>query len=226
MNILCIDTSGEVLSLGLKNGEAFLENIRDYGLRHAETLAPLIQSLMGEMNLSPKALDLVVCTRGPGSFTGLRIGLATAKGISEGVGCPLVSIPTLDALAEPWRSLKGVVIPVVNARKQRFYARLFRGGRALTEAMDITPGDLADLIPPGDEVFIAGPGGEDLKGRWIEALPREGIIFLDAPGAAASRGLLRLGRKRLEEVGPDTPEIGPIYLRPSEAEIKKTKGAR
>ena len=65
VNILCIDTSGEVLSLGLKNGEAFLENIRDYGLRHAETPGAPHPVLDGEMNLSPKALDLVVCTRGP-----------------------------------------------------------------------------------------------------------------------------------------------------------------
>lgn len=108
MNILSIDTAAEILYVGVKTDKAFLENIRAMGLKHAETLIPLIRSMLKEIELSPGDLDLVVCSQGPGSFTGLRIGLATAKGISEGAGCPLVSIPTLDALAEPYRFLGGL----------------------------------------------------------------------------------------------------------------------
>ena len=169
MNILSIDTSGEILHLGLKSGETFLENTRDMGLKHAETLTPLIRSLMEEIDLSPKALDLVVCSQGPGSFTGLRIGLATAKGISEGAGCPLVSIPTLVALAEPWRDFEGIVMPVIDAKKTAVLHPVFPEGPTPHRGHGYFPRRLSEFDRPPGTGIRRRSGGKGLKRKGAQS---------------------------------------------------------
>lgn len=113
---------------------------------------------------------------------------------------------------------------MIDAKKQRFYARLFQNGIPLTDPLDIAPEELAKRLKEYDEVFIVGPGADAFKEKIVHLPQDEDIIFLDPPGSSLSHALIRLGQIRLNESGPDKPESGPIYLRPSEAELGKQKG--
>jgi tRNA threonylcarbamoyladenosine biosynthesis protein TsaB len=128
MRILALDTSDQVLSVALdtENG-VFCAEI-DAGTRHSELLMECIDGLFKTAGLAPRELDLVACMKGPGSFTGLRIGYATAKGLCMALGIRLAAVPTLDCLAYALSIWPGIVIPAIDAKKGCFFSSFYRGG--------------------------------------------------------------------------------------------------
>jgi tRNA threonylcarbamoyladenosine biosynthesis protein TsaB len=212
MKILAIDTSTEVLALCADDGACRASLILRRGLQHSPALLPLADRLLAELGFCARELDLVVCSVGPGSFTGIRIGLATAKGIAFATGCPLVGVSTLDALALPWACFPGDVWSVIDARKGRWYAAHYRGGRRVTEYLDLEPEDLRARIGAGaGPTLAAGPDAP----RFADG--RMGISVTDLFDPAA---VLRLGRDRFAAEGADPGSLKPLYLRQSEAEIE------
>ena len=133
MNTLVLETSGKILTIALGAGDDFLEFVVDRGFRHSETLMPAVAMVLEQAGLEPQSLDLVGCSAGHGSFTGLRIGMATAKGIARGADCPLKAVPTLPLMAAGREHWPGIVVPVMDARKKRVYAAAFRGGERIRE---------------------------------------------------------------------------------------------
>ena len=91
-------------------------------------------------------LDLIVCSKGPGSFTGLRIGMSTAKGLSMGSGVPLVTIGTMEMMAYGLDFFDGIVVPVIDARKKRYYTAFFNNKQRITENFDLTPFEILTKI--------------------------------------------------------------------------------
>jgi tRNA threonylcarbamoyladenosine biosynthesis protein TsaB len=212
VRILALDTATEVLAIAVDDGAARASLALRRGLQHSPALLPLADRLLAELGLSAADLDLVVCSVGPGSFTGIRIGLATAKGIGLATGCPVVGVSTLDALALPWADFPGDVWSVIDARKGRWYAAGYRGGRRFTEHLDLAPGDLAARIGGGGaRILLAGPDAP----RFADGLPGASATDLFDPLA-----LLRAGRERYEAEGADPRSLKPLYLRQSEAEIE------
>ncbi len=224
MNILGIDTSFRSLTVALQRKEKgeYLENRRLAGLRHGETLLPMIESLFQEASAEPADLDLLVCTRGPGSFTGLRIGLSTVKGLSASLGIPFAAVPTLDTLAAPWTAFPGWTAPILDARKGRIYTALYHRGQRQTEPADLLPRDFADLAEntcgglPGP-LLLTGPDP-----HLIPSLDKSRIteVLISPVPSVDGQALLGLGRESFEQNGPASPDCGPLYLRKSEAEIR------
>ena len=164
MKILAIDTSTEILSLAARKDKQTFELTRDIDLRHSEELLPLIDSCLVPLGFSAGELDLVVVAKGPGSFTGLRIGLSTAKGPLCRRGLPDRRGPTLDAYAAPFGFLPGVtVLPVIDAKKKAFLRSFLpRRKTVLRLSRCHTGGDrrlFADLHP----ILITGPHAELLR---------------------------------------------------------------
>lgn len=213
MNILAIDTSTTVLSVGLRTDSGYFETSIAAGLRHSEFLLPAVDHLVA-IAACPRRFDLVVCMRGPGSFTGLRIGMATAKGLAAGSGCPVVAVPTLDVLADGYDFFHGTVVPVIDARKQHVYAALFRDGKRVSEDLDIAPHDL--LGRADGAVLLTGPGASLLLD-----VVSSGSRFRIDPKASSSRAasLLALGEKLFRASGTLPEDGGPVYLRESEARL-------
>lgn len=215
MNIVAVDSATDLLSVGLRCSGGYFETLIAAGLRHSEYLLPAIDGLVGLAG-TERRFDLVVCMRGPGSFTGLRIGMATAKGLAEGSRCPVVAVPTIDVLANGLEYFPGIVVPVIDARKRRVYAAMFESGRRISDDLDLTPAALVARLPTGSSVLFTGPGAHLLA----FAIESHGDWRID-PRAASSHAssLLSLGERRYREQGGDPIDLGPVYLRDSEAEI-------
>ncbi|HUX51778.1 MAG TPA: tRNA (adenosine(37)-N6)-threonylcarbamoyltransferase complex dimerization subunit type 1 TsaB [Spirochaetia bacterium] len=220
MYIVALDTSTEVLSLAIRDDDRTFLFARAGDLRHAETLMPSILQLAhlaGRQMLSP---DLVVCTRGPGSFTGLRIGMATAKGIAAGSGCPVVSVPTLDAFAWGHADFDGAVVPAIDARKGRFYTAVFSSGARLSDDLDVEPRSIARRLEGTKRILVTGTDAAALGNALAPYLDDDQVLHIDArsqAGCAAS--LLELGTAQWNASGPDADGQGPTYIRESDAEL-------
>ena len=219
MKVLAFDTSTQILSLCLVNGEEINLFETNQGLRHAEMLLPAVSQLLDNAGMAPADLDLIVCSRGPGSFTGLRIGMTTSKGISEGSGVPVVSVDTLDALAYPFPFYNGAVVPVIDARKSRFYAALYEDGHRKTEQLDCTANDLLHLVRSHNRILLTGPGSTQLLTYWDNE--RTGVDRVQGPLYGTGRALADLGSRMYHKDGPDSIEQGPLYIRKSDAEINR-----
>ncbi len=216
MKVLAIDTATEVLALCADDGVSRASLALRRGLQHSPALLPLADRLLSELGFTARDLELVVCSVGPGSFTGIRIGLATAKGIAFATGCPLVGVTTLDALALPWSGFPGSVWSVIDARKGRWYAAGYREGRRVTDHFDLSPEELRARIAAGGlPVLVAGPDAP----RFAAGLPGAVVSDLFDPAA-----VLRAGTERFAREGAEARSLTPLYLRPSEAEIEAGRG--
>ena len=224
MNILAMDTSGDVLSLALSSPLGVRCVDIESGARHSELLLDWIDKLFNASELESGDLEFVVCMKGPGSFTGLRIGFAVAKGLSLALGIPIAAIPTLDCMSYALAIWPGLVLPVLDAKKNCFFAALYRGGKRLSDYLDM---DLQTLILTletnkktlEEKIVITGPGAELFLSR-LGNLQYKSEFFLDP---LFSRGrsleLLQIAEKssilnNYKELDPE-----PLYLRKSDAEL-------
>ncbi|GHV81539.1 tRNA (adenosine(37)-N6)-threonylcarbamoyltransferase complex dimerization subunit type 1 TsaB [Spirochaetia bacterium] len=222
MNILALDTASTILSAALASGDGVRYMETDAGLKHSEILMEMVDTLMRAAALEREDLELAACMKGPGSFTGLRIGFAAAKGLAAALGIPLVSAPTLDCMAAPYAVWPGLVIPAIDAKKQRFFTALYRGNERLSAYMDAEPGDIAALAAAAaGPILLTGPDAPLLLPR-LEALLGEGRLFLDpAHRHGKARELLAIAEKDFRTGKTDIPFSGPEYLRKSDAELSR-----
>jgi tRNA threonylcarbamoyladenosine biosynthesis protein TsaB len=221
MRSLAIDASTGVLGLAVRKDEAKAALSIRRAAKAAPILLPSIQALMAQIGLETAELQLVVCSVGPGSFTGIRIGLATAKGISFGIPCPLVGVSSHDAFAYPYSGFDGDVFPVIDARKGRIYSGLYRGGERIGDYLDVTPVELRERLDSSGRCLLAGPdAGEIRRLLWTPDEAASGNMVSAAPYTDPI-ALLDAGERKFAREGADPGGPLPLYLRKSEAEIAR-----
>lgn len=223
MNILAIDTSSEQLGITLQKNDNIYGTFRDAGLRHSEILPVLIDNLLKEAEIPAADLSLLVYAAGPGSFTGLRIGAATVKGIAAAADIPFVGVPVLDMLSYGLNHLPYPVVPVLDAKKRQFYAAVYNHGQKAGPYLDIPPDELDNHVAGDTPVFITGPHAELFLERYGGGLE---LIIDPLCRLPKSRNLLPLGIGIYRDRGGDSDTSSPIYLRLSEAELDKKAGKR
>jgi tRNA threonylcarbamoyladenosine biosynthesis protein TsaB len=249
MTILGIDSAIPEASVALvENGSVLAEErhtVLPYAARqgsgktpsnHAEIILPLIETLFAKTHASVQQLSGIAVSIGPGSFTGLRIGLATAKGLAYESGVPLVGISTLHANAARVGHVDAVIGSMLDARKSEVYLALFRstGGKLLRITDDaVMPIDCAVglLKSQPDRLILTGDGAKVHERRLVDSLGTVGRIVAGAGGhssvaaAVARLGAAQLSSVRRDEVtsvGPDGGgALAPTYLRLAEAELKR-----
>ena len=225
-----MDTSTMHGSIALTESEKVLtEWALNVQKTHSERLLPGIQFLFQETGLTLEHLEAIAVTIGPGSFTGLRIGLATAKALALATGKPLVGIPSLDVIVENTPCFNGLVCAALNARRGELYAALYRkspDGQAerVTEYLAVSPESLLEMIQ--EPALIIGDGVE-MYGEQLQKESRHPLAFvpmeLNYPRASV---LCRMATKRYSMGSGGHPrDIKALYVRPSDAEINlKSKG--
>jgi tRNA threonylcarbamoyladenosine biosynthesis protein TsaB len=185
------------------------------GRRHGEVLAPAIESLCRLSSLSLDRLSMVAVDAGPGLFTGLRVGIATAKALASALGVALVAASSLDLLAHPHRDAGRPVAAVVDARRGEVFWALYRAGGegmlAVSEPSVAPPGDLAEALAGVGDVLLTGDGAR----RYAPALSGFAIAGeqFDHPSAEV---LVELAAGR-PAVAPE--KVTPIYLRGADVRI-------
>ena len=215
VTILALDTATETLVVAAAHGESWAAHYAHCGLQHASQLVPHIARVTAELGIGAGEVALIGVGIGPGSFTGVRIGLATAKGMAAAGTAKLVGICGLDALAYTRRHLPGLVVPLIDARKRRFYAACYRQGRRVGRYLDLQPAELVATVQttaaPDEPVLLTGPAAA----QFAAAMDTRWPVDRELP-AAAPRSLLELTTRGT----PAAPaEVTPLYLRQSEAEI-------
>ena len=147
MKILGIESSGMVASVAIVDGDTLIaEYTMNHKKTHSETLLPMIDEVMKTSEVKMEELDAIAIASGPGSFTGLRIGAATAKGLAMAIDKPIVPVKTCEGLAFNMWGADGVICPIIDARRNQVYTGLYRVTGGVEVIMDQEPMDIHQLI--------------------------------------------------------------------------------
>jgi tRNA threonylcarbamoyladenosine biosynthesis protein TsaB len=218
MRVLAVDTSTLAGGVAVLDGERVAgEYLLDVRVTHSERVMVAIDRVLADAGLGIDDLDGVAVAVGPGSFTGLRIGLATVKGLVFARSIPIAAVVTLDALAAGLAFAELPVVPVVAARRDEVYASRFRwDGARMQREWDYLAIPPAELVARLDEpAILVGDGAHAIVSPLARLAP-VGRRHL-SPAVVGQLGRERLARG--ETVGP--AELVPFYLRPSQAELKR-----
>ncbi len=215
MNILAFDSSSPTLSVAVVTAAGNATFSIDIGTKHTERLMDAIDICVSRSGIARSDIDLIACALGPGSFTGLRIGMATAKGLALSLGKPWVAVPILDCLAFGLECFPGLVVPVLDGKKGRLYAAMYRKGKRSGDWLDIAQGDLLGQLDTCAEVLFCGPDAALFEGSCLE---HPGFSVMRRPEAGTGLSMAALAAMILEGEGPSRADSGPLYLRPPEAE--------
>ena len=227
MRILAIDTTANTASCALvEDGNVHGNFAIDGILTHSETMLPMIDEMLCHMALKIGNVDVFAVANGPGSFTGVRIGVSTIKGLAFSTGKPCVKVSSLAALAWNLDGFCGLRVPVMDARRQQVYTAIYNNeGKCLLDDSLIPLSELADRLSELEgDIFLAGDG-YSLAKKYISADERLKNRLKPTPAAlilhsAASVGLL--AEKKIEAGKCSTDrELHPLYLRDSQAERER-----
>lgn len=232
MKVLAIDTSSVVATCAVLDDEKLLgEYTLNQDMTHSERLIPMIKVLMDNLKLKPEDIDIFAGSVGPGSFTGLRIGLATVKSLAHVLDKPVIGISTLEALAfnVPF---DGIVVPIMDARRERVYTGIYRweNGKLLNE-MEPTILEINELLDMVDsnynKVLFNGDGTLVFKETIDEKL-KDKVLYSPISlnmAKASSVGELALlkWKEDKENFAENYFKLAPEYLRESQAQRQLNK---
>ena len=231
MIVLSIDSSSKVATVALLNDDTLLgEYVINDKREHSVLLMPMIENLLKDCELTINDIDGFVVSKGPGSFTGLRIGMATIKGLSFGANKPYISLSSLDGLAYSLSYFNGIICPIMDALRENVYTALYKNEDGeFKNIMEPTPMELPYLLEilkeKNEEVIFTGDGllkhKEYIKANFPNAKFASNHVSLTR---ASSIG--ELGLNLLKQGIKDDPNSAPVYLKKPQAERELEKRMR
>ncbi|MCR5214280.1 MAG: tRNA (adenosine(37)-N6)-threonylcarbamoyltransferase complex dimerization subunit type 1 TsaB [Eubacterium sp.] len=230
MKILGIESSGMVASVAIVENEVLIaEYTMNHKRTHSETLLPMIDEIVKMSETELSSIDAIALAAGPGSFTGLRIGAATAKGLALSIEKPIIPVKTCEGLAFNMWGADGLVCPIIDARRNQVYTGLYRVMGNIDVIMDQDPMDIHDLI----EYINNEPearGGVTFLGDGIPIYQDSIWEEIKVPCKMAPANMNRQRAGSIAAYGEflyrerkymDADDFGPEYLRKSQAERVK-----
>ncbi|NLK36528.1 MAG: tRNA (adenosine(37)-N6)-threonylcarbamoyltransferase complex dimerization subunit type 1 TsaB [Epulopiscium sp.] len=225
MKILALDTSGQAASVAVLEEDRIVgEYTIHYNMTHSQTIMPMIAQMLELIQQKVEDMDYIACTQGPGSFTGLRIGAATAKGLAYAHSIPVIPVPTLDVLAYNIFDTGKIICPIMDARRQQVYTAFYEWrGTSLSRLTEYEALPIEEVVVRarqyGKQVVFVGDGVAVYKEKLAEF-----DEFLCAPlgnnlqraGCAAALAAQWINEGK--EVAIDGKDFAPFYLRKSQAE--------
>ena len=223
MLMLAFESSARAASVALlRDGALVSQYSQCSGLTHSRTLLPMAEDLLKNAELSIRDVDVFAVAHGPGSFTGVRIGVSAVKGLAWAADKPCVGVSTLEAMAWHGLAAGGFVCPVMDARRQQVYNALFeiRDGKPLRLCQDrpISLEELAGQVRALEgPVFLVGDGAELTAAYFRQA----GIDFRMAPENLRWQSAWGVGMAAADKTPGSADELLPVYLRLSQAERER-----
>jgi tRNA threonylcarbamoyladenosine biosynthesis protein TsaB len=223
MITLSLDTTAQIASAAIiKKGRLLCEYTVNSGNTHSVTLLPMIKHMLETVNLGTKDVDLYAVSAGPGSFTGVRIGVSTVKGLAFANNTPCVAVSSLEAMAENLKGLEGIICPVINARRSQVYTALFecKDGviNRLCEDTTLLISELEEKLSEYDSVWFTGDA-YDLVSYMTNNITPAVLRNVNAAGVAYV-GERIYNAAEDKSVFTDM-ELQPIYLKKPQAERER-----
>lgn len=223
MKVLAIETATMAGSIAVIEDDTLIGEVRiNVKIAHSERVMTSVEWLLTASNLSINDIDAFAVSIGPGSFTGLRIGLSTIKGLSYAAKKPIVPVPTLDAFARRLRFSSYPVCPMLDARKNEVYTGLYKWEndqcRKIVPETAIAPADFLKEIK-GQTIFM-GEGAKIYRELIIEKLHGNALFASPSEMSPSASSVAEIAIEKLKEgITADPASLVPFYLRRSEAEI-------
>jgi tRNA threonylcarbamoyladenosine biosynthesis protein TsaB len=222
MIALALDSSGSACSVALVDdgGAVLAHRFRAMVRGHAELLMPMLREAMAEAEIGFATLGLIAATVGPGSFTGIRVGLAAARGLALATGLPAVGITAFEAVAAAVEPAGEAIVVAIDSRRAEFFLQVFAAdGIAAGPPIAVAPGDLAASLPEGG-LILAGDGA----GRAAAALAAPGrAVRLSGIAAPDARDVARVALRHRIGGGALSP-LRPLYLRAPDVTLPPAQG--
>ena len=227
MRILAIESSSLVASVAIvEDGVTLAEYTANFKMTHSQTLLPMIDSMVSLFGIDLSTIDAIAVSGGLGSFTGLRIGSATAKGLGLALDKPLIHVPTLDGTAYNLYGAKGLICPIMDARRNQVYTGIYRFEQEFEVVMEQDAMDMGELIEKlngmGERVIFLGDGVpvHEKKIRELMTVPFDlapAHMNRQRAASVAALGAVYFAEGKIETAA----EHGPDYLRKSQAERER-----
>ena len=210
MKVLAFDTSSKALSVAILDGENLLADVTvNIKKNHSINLMPAIDFLMKAVDLKPTDLDRISVAQGPGSYTGLRVAVATAKTLAYTLNIELVGVSSLYALSAA-ADFDGLVVPVIDARRNNVYAGFYKYGQSLKDDQHMNFADVLEAVKDEESVMFVGEVA-NFSNQIAESLPQAKVLSV-LPSAYA------IGKRGQELQPVDVDSFVPSYLKRVEAE--------
>ena len=228
MLTLAFDSTAKAASVAVTDSDKPLAVYTiNNGLTQSELLLPMAENVLKSLKLNFSDIELLACSVGPGSFTGVRIGTALVKGIAFGKGIPCANVSTLEALAENLHGTEGIIVPVMDARRSQLYTAIFeyKNGEMIrhTEDLAISISELAERLKAfgGRRIYAVGDGYEVA----VKNLTVLGVELSETPPLVRDENAYSVARVavRLHGEGKTTNDLQhlPTYLRVPQAERER-----
>ena len=227
MKALALDTSLTRITIAAKNDDNVAYLTLDIGMKQSEKLLPSIEYVLGQVGLTSSELDYTVLCKGPGSFTGLRLGFSALKAIELAHNVPVYGAGTLETYSYAYQNIGLPVICAVDAKKSRFYVRISQDEKILIEDGDYEVSDIAKKIGAieSDSFFVCGSDAELLIERLKNECPdlkKKLIALKGTPNE--TENLFAIAEDMIAKKIPALQDFeGPVYIRASEAEENLNK---
>ncbi len=221
MRILAVDTSSAVASAAfVEDDKLVCEYTLNNGLTHSQTIMPIIDEVFKRSGRNPEDIDIFAVSNGPGSFTGLRIGVATVKGLAHAVKKNVVGVNTLEAMAYNLPFTPYIISPIMDARREQVYNALYRFEnnkliQLVSPRAETLETVLCELKERGEKVIFLGDGVPVFKEKIKAAL---GDMALFAPQTANCQRASAVAEAAKGKTTMEYAELVPTYLRKSQAE--------
>ena len=219
MKILGIDTSSKFLSIALSENEnIIIEEMHLLERRHSSELIPKIREMLEKANSSIDRVDAFVVGLGPGSFTGLRIGVSAVKGFGIATKKPCIGVASIDAIAMNVDEEEASVVVIIDAKRQNVYSAVYKNGVKKSKYLLLKIDELMKKIK-GPTVFLGD--AIDIYREKIEKRNKKAIFLNEEYWYPGASNLIKLGFRKLKEhKKPDLGKLEPIYLYPRDCQVK------
>ncbi|MBQ6780393.1 MAG: tRNA (adenosine(37)-N6)-threonylcarbamoyltransferase complex dimerization subunit type 1 TsaB [Treponema sp.] len=219
MNALAVDSAASRMVIAAKKDDDVATLSLDIAMKQSEKILPAIDFVLSEVGLTPADLDYTAICKGPGTFTGLRLGFSALKALTLSNNIPLYAVPTLEAYAFPFAEFAGAVVSVIDAKKDQFFASVYRGGKCCMPPKDTDTTEILKNLDAEESVLIVGQNADVFAENLRSLAPTLDVRCYKSQPAATS-ALFTLAEQMIAQKEPPLADYdGPDYMRKSEAEI-------